>query len=113
MTTINTILIENSKRCTEVIKEINIFLSKMSSYKDPKDEYERRIQQNAEFLLDIPNFGILDAKIYNDISNLFQRVITLKENNDPNVTVLNSLYEILRYVLNWILTIIENEILVK
>ena len=112
MTTIASLVSEYNKRCNEVIKAITIFLNKLPSLKDSQTEYERRIQQDAEYLLDIPNYGLLDDKVYKNVYLLFTRVVDLKETY-PNLSLINSLYDILKYVLNWILTIIENEILIK
>lgn len=104
------------KRYSEILTNISNFLNTNTFIQDnlyeKEKEYYLYIEQDAEKLLEINNYAILNLEIYKRIRSIFLILINFQEKENCYLKhIINDLYIIFKYVYESILFTIENEIL--
>lgn len=104
---------QKAKKYKAILDETNVFLTKLPNLKNPEKDYSRKIQQDVQSLLEIINYGILDVQLYNQVNQIYSKIVSLKQIKTTAPPFLNELYDNFRYIMEGILLIIENEFLIK
>jgi hypothetical protein len=110
-----------AKRYDEIINNITNFLQRLSINQNSEleREYYLFIEQDAEKLLDLNNYAILNIELFEKIRNVFKMLATFLEDHQVNSNlsyfnhIINDLYFIFKYVYENILFMIENEFLIE
>jgi len=102
---------EKEKIYIQILEKILLFVENYSSYTDPIFEYKSSLQQSIEKLLNVVNLGFLTYHFYENLYNLYEKIITLKQSLDKNNEIINDLYFNVRYVVEHFLFLVESEYL--
>jgi hypothetical protein len=109
------------KRFEEILNNIINYLQRISINQNSEleKEYYTSIEQEAEKLLDINNYAILNIDIFEKVKVVFKMLISFLE-EEPIKTqlvyfryIINDLYYIFKYVYENLIFMIENEFLVE
>ena len=109
------------KRFEEILSNISNYLQRISINQNAEleKEYYTFIEQDAEKLLNLNNYGIINLELFERIKIIFKMLIEYLEDEKQRqkmsyfIHIINDLYFIFKYVFENIIFMIENEFLVQ